>query len=180
MKVGADGRVMTDSRTLATEDDLLQHLLGRAPEGSLVVPITGASGIGKSHLIRILDARLRKLPDANRYLVIRIPKSASLRRVVELILEAEPLKGPSYERIRAEFNKALSDVPLAQAVILFQAQLKIALNDYATELLQRLRQEPTNGLLKSHLHIARRKLFLWKRIAQSYSPFSRRSKGPKH
>lgn len=155
MKVGADGRVMTDSRTLATEDDLLQHLLGRAPEGSLVVPITGASGIGKSHLIRILDARLRKLPDANRYLVIRIPKSASLRRVVELILEAEPLKGPSYERIRAEFNKALSDVPLAQAVILFQAQLKIALNDYATELLQRLRQEPTNGLLKSHLHIAR-------------------------
>jgi len=155
LKVGADGKVMPDSRKLATEDDLLSHLLGSAPEGSLVVPITGASGVGKSHLIRILDARLRKLPNADRYLVIRIPKSASLRRVVELILEAEPLRGPNYETVREEFNKALADVPLAQAVILFQAQLRIALDEYASVLRQRLLQDRTNELVKSHLHFAR-------------------------
>lgn len=153
--VGPDGKVMADSRKLATEDDLLNHLLGSAPEGSLVVPITGASGVGKSHLIRILDARLRKVPDAARYLVIRIPKSASLRRVVELILEAEPLQGPSYQAIRAEFRKALADVPLAQAVILFQAQLEIALVDCAASLQQQLRQDPTNEVARSHLHVAR-------------------------
>lgn len=154
-KVGADGKVMAESRKLATEDELLSHLLGSAPEGSLVVPITGASGVGKSHLIRILDARLRKVPEASRYLVIRIPKSASLKRVVELILEAEPLQGEGYKTIREEFSKALADVPLDQAVILFQAQLEIALKEFAASLQQQLKQNPTNELLKGHLHVAR-------------------------
>lgn len=155
LKVGPDGKVVSESRQVASEDDLLRHLLGSAPEGSLVVPITGASGVGKSHMIRILDARLRRLPDASRYLVIRIPKSASLRRVVELILEAEPLQGPKYDKIRAEFEKALADVPLAQAVILFQAQLRIALSDFATTLHQQLQQSPTDENLKRRLHVTR-------------------------
>ncbi len=153
-KVGADGKVMAESRKLATEDELLSHLLGSAPEGSLVVPITGASGVGKSHLIRILDARLRKVPEASRYLVIRIPKSASLKRVVELILEAEPLQGEGYKTIREEFTKALADVPLDQAVILFRAQLEIALKDFALSVQQQLRQNPTNEKLRVHLHVA--------------------------
>lgn len=154
-KVGPDGRLMPDSRNVATEEDLLRYLLGSAPEGSLVVPITGASGVGKSHLIRILDARLRKLPEASRYLIIRIPKSASLRRVVELILEAEPLQGPSYDPIRAEFEKALEDIPLEKAVILFQAQLRIALEEHAATLRQQLSQDVTNEVIKSRLHFAR-------------------------
>jgi hypothetical protein len=153
--VGPDGKVMTDSRKEATEDALLKHLLGSAPEGSLVVPITGASGVGKSHLIRILDARLKNLAHSTRYLVIRIPKSASLRRVVELILEAKPLQGANYETIRVEFEKALTDIPLAQAVILFQAQLRIALDEFATTLRQQLVQEPTNELVRSRLHISK-------------------------
>ncbi len=154
-KVGPDGKVMANSRAEATEDDLLRHLLGSAPEGSLVVPITGASGVGKSHLIRILDARLRRIPEADRYLVIRIPKSASLRGVVELILAADPLQSPSYDVVRAEFEKALADVPLEEAVILFQAQLKIALRDHAASLEQRLRQDPTNVVIKRQLHVSR-------------------------
>lgn len=125
-KIGPDGKVVNESRQLANEEDLLRHLLGSAPSGSLVVPITGASGVGKSHLIRILDARLRRLSNASSYLVIRIPKSASLRRVVELILEAEPLQGNNYDLVRAEFEKALIDLPLTEAVIRFQAELKIA------------------------------------------------------
>lgn len=155
-KVGPDGRVVADSSQPASEDDLLRHFLGSAPEGSLVVPITGASGVGKSHLIRILDARLRRLPDASRYLIIRIPKSASLRRVVELILEAEPLQGPNYDSIRVEFEKALIDVPLEQQVILFQAQLEISLRDHAKELAQQLNQSFINDpTLQPRLGIAR-------------------------
>ena len=155
LKVGPDGKVVSESRQVASEDDILRHLLGSAPEGSLVVPITGASGVGKSHMIRILDARIRRLPNASRYLVIRIPKSASLRRVVELILAAEPLQGPTYDTIRAEFEKALADVPLAQAVILFQAQLRIALSDFAATLHQKLQQSPTDENLKRRLHVTR-------------------------
>ena len=153
-KVGPDGKVATESRQPATEDDLLRHLLGRAPEGSIVVPITGASGVGKSHLIRLLDARLRRTRDASRYLVIRIPKSASLRQVVELILQAEPLQGAKYDTVRAEFEKAMTDVPLVEAVILFQAQLKIALGDYAKQLRQDLQKSPTDETLKRRLHVA--------------------------
>ena len=93
-RVGPDGKVMPDSRTSATEDELISYFIADAPSGSHVLPITGASGVGKSHLIRILDARLRRLPDAHRYLVIRIPKSASLRRVVELILESRTAQRP--------------------------------------------------------------------------------------
>lgn len=152
--VGPDGKVVSDSRQVASEDDLMRHLLGSAPEGSLVVPITGASGVGKSHLIRMLDARLRRHPKASRYLIIRIPKSASLRRVVELILDTEPLQHPKYSSVRAEFDKALADVPLSQAVILFQAQLKIALGEYATKLRHQLQQSPTDENLKRRLHVA--------------------------
>lgn len=152
--VGPDGKVVPDSRQVASEDDLMRHLLGSAPEGSLVVPITGASGVGKSHLIRMLDARLRRHPKASRHLIIRIPKSASLRRVVELILDAEPLQHPKYRSVRAEFDKALADVPLSQAVILFQAQLKIALGEYATKLRHQLQQSPTDENLKRRLHVA--------------------------
>ncbi|HAM23073.1 MAG TPA: hypothetical protein DCQ04_12540, partial [Actinobacteria bacterium] len=155
LTVGPDGKVVSESRKVASEDDLLRHLLDSAPEGSLVVPITGASGVGKSHMIRILDARLRRLPDASRYLVIRIPKSASLRRVVELILEAEPLQGPKYDKIRAEFEKALADLPLAQAVILFQAQLRIALSDFETTLHLQQQQSPTAENLRRRLHVTR-------------------------
>lgn len=152
--VGPDGKVVPDSRQVASEDDLMRHLLGSAPEGSLVVPITGASGVGKSHLIRMLDARLRRHPKASRYLIIRIPKSASLRRVVELILDAEPLQHPKYRAVRAEFDKALADVPLTQAVILFQAQLRIALGDYAIKLRHQLQQAPTDENLRRRLHVA--------------------------
>lgn len=154
-KIGPDGKVANESKQLANEEDLLRHLLGSAPSGSLVVPITGASGVGKSHLIRILDARLRRLSNASSYLVIRIPKSASLRRVVELILEAEPLQGNNYDLVRAEFEKALIDLPLTEAVIRFQAELKIALGDYAAQLHQELLQSPTDEMLKRRLYFAR-------------------------
>jgi hypothetical protein len=150
-KVGPDGKVISDIKSVATEEDLLRHLLGDAPEGTLVVPITGASGVGKSHLIRLLDARIRHRPDAQRYLVIRIPKSASLRRVVELILETEPLQGPEYNSVKAEFKTALADVSLDEAVIRFQAELNISLNEYAANLEQLVHQGQIDSVIREKL-----------------------------
>jgi len=151
MEVGHDGRVMPESKSVATEDDLLQYFIRDAPSGSHVVPITGASGVGKSHLVRILDARLRCLPDAHRYLVIRIPKSASLRRVVQLILEADPLKDNKYDQVKLAFTEALEDVPLDEAVIRFQGQLEISLNDYALKLRERYQRDPADASVREKI-----------------------------
>ena len=75
----------------ASEEELFEYLItGDVPSGAHVVPITGTSGVGKSHMVRILNARLQNLNEDGRYVVIRIPKSASLRKVVELILQKLP------------------------------------------------------------------------------------------
>src|SRR5688572_10713293 len=84
----------------ATETDLLSAFLTEnVPGGALILPITGPSGVGKSHMIRWLDAQLRRSTQRDKLHIIRIPKSASLRNVVELILE--PLANdPRYAQTR--------------------------------------------------------------------------------
>lgn len=138
----------------ASEDDLYEYFMtANVPTGAHVVPITGSSGVGKSHLVRILAARLRSLPQPDRYLVIRIPKSASLRSVVELILA--PLPDNQYGSVKQEFKKALAEITIDTAVISFQAQLEIALEDLAKDLREQVQANPTNTVLKEQLAHAR-------------------------
>jgi hypothetical protein len=146
--VGPDGNVMPESKKSASEDDFLKYFLSDAPSGSHVVPITGQSGVGKSHLIRILDARIKRLKNADKYLVIRIPKSASLRKVVDLILSAEPLQDKKYDSVKAEFSKAMADIQIEDAVITFQGQLEIALNEYSKTQKEAFKQNPDDGVIK--------------------------------
>ena len=146
--VGQDGKVIQSSKKTATEDDLLKYFLSNAPSGTHVVPITGLSGVGKSHLIRILDAKIKRLPNSDKYLVIRIPKSASLRKVVDLILSAEPLNSSEYDIVKSEFSKAMADVDPENAVITFQAQLEIALKEYSNKQREAFNQNPTDILIK--------------------------------
>lgn len=146
--VGQDGKVIQSSKKTATEDDLLKYFLSNAPSGSHVVPITGLSGVGKSHLIRILDAKIKRLPNSDKYLVIRIPKSASLRKVVDLILSADPLNSSEYDIVKSEFSKAMADVDPENAVITFQAQLEIALKEYSNKQREAFNQNPTDILIK--------------------------------
>jgi hypothetical protein len=73
--------------TPSTEKDLLEvFITDNVPGGALLMPITGPSGVGKSHIIRWLDAQLQRLPERDSFHIIRIPKSASLRTGVERIL----------------------------------------------------------------------------------------------
>lgn len=146
--VGPDGNVMQDSKKSASEDDFLKYFLSDAPSGSHVVPITGQSGVGKSHLVRILDARIKRLKNAGKYLVIRIPKSASLRKVVDLILCADPLQDKKYDSVKTEFSKAMADIRIEDAVITFQGQLEIALNEYSSTQKEAFKQTPTDGIIK--------------------------------
>lgn len=145
-------------RIQTSEGELLDHLLTpNVPTGALVVPITGASGVGKSHLVRIIDARLRRARGAERYVICRIPKSASLRRVVELILELLP--GERYEHAKEAFRNALAEVEVESAAIRFGGELEIALRDKAAQLEEMARANPTQTLREQFDH-ARRLPFL--------------------
>ncbi|MBU9187919.1 protein DpdH [Burkholderia gladioli] len=132
----------------ASEDELFKYLITKdVPSGAHVVPITGASGVGKSHMVRILTARLQSMNEDGRYVIIRIPKSASLRRVVELILEKLP--GEEYAQVKAEFTKALTEeLNIETAVIRFQRELDISLGALTKELEARVRANPRDSALK--------------------------------
>ncbi|CAE6858482.1 protein DpdH [Paraburkholderia domus] len=136
------------------EEALFNHLTTNdVPSGAHVVPITGESGVGKSHMVRMLAARLQSVNEEGRYVMIRIPKSASLRKVVELILEKLPEE--EYAYVKSEFAKALSEVDVDTAVINFQSQLDIALSELAKELQSKVQADPRNAALKEQLGHAR-------------------------
>jgi len=104
-----------------SEADVLEAFLIKHPaSGTLVLPLTGASGAGKSHLIRWLDANLKLRPDHATRHVVRVPKSASLRGVLELILRDLPNK---YDGLRQELKTARLTPDLLQATRQIQAHL---------------------------------------------------------
>ncbi|HDL7664965.1 protein DpdH [Yersinia intermedia] len=80
------------------EGALLEFLL----EHNRPLPLIGASGVGKSHLVRWVHAQLKRREDRAKYHIIRIPKNASLPRVLTTILEG--LEGDEYQKIREKVN----------------------------------------------------------------------------
>lgn len=147
-------RSMNGTHSVSTdEEELFSYFVSsNVPTGAHVVPITGASGAGKSHLIRLLDARLRSSADAARYVVIRIPKSASLRRVVELILQ--PLPDAKYAPVKKAFRNALAEVNVETAAMRMQVELEIGLKALAQELRGKLAEDRANQAVKEQLHHA--------------------------
>jgi hypothetical protein len=132
----------TNIEAPVSEQELLDAFLSDdVPGGSLLFPITGPSGIGKSHFIRWLDAQLQRSSKRDRLHVIRIPKSASLRKVVELILA--PLAGdPRFEKSRADLTRAVAEVDKRRAVVLFRAQIENALTASAEVMRIEARERP--------------------------------------
>jgi hypothetical protein len=111
------------------------------PSGTLLLAVTGRSGVGKSHIIRWLAAQLGRDTRAKDMHVIRIPKTANLRAVVEAILE--PLAGiEKYTETRKELQKAVSAVRPEDGAIRFSGELQIALKDKAASL---------EGIIRSNL-----------------------------
>ncbi len=138
----------TMGETPATEMELLSAFLtDHVPGGSLLLPITGPSGVGKSHMIRWLDAQLRRCPQRDKLHIIRIPKSASLRTVVELIL-APLADDPRYARVRENLTTAVAEINLKTAVVTFRAELENVLSLKGTELTEQLRKTPERRELK--------------------------------
>ncbi len=132
---------------VTTEHDLLNEFLREdLPEGMLLLPITGDSGVGKSHLIRWLDAQIKRDHRGSKMHVILIPKSASLREVVELILE--PLKGDQrYDDVSKKLQGVFTEVNLENGVTLFSAAIKIALRNLAKKLTVKLKETNDRKLM---------------------------------
>lgn len=144
--------VARSARTLhetpVTETDLLEAFLtDHVPGGALVLPITGPSGVGKSHLIRWLDVQLHRSSKRDKLHIIRIPKSASLRTVVQLIL-APLADDPRYAQARENLNTAVAAINPESAMVTFRAELENVLSLKGTELEEQLRQHPERRELK--------------------------------
>lgn len=130
------------SETAATEHDLLEAFLtDDLPEGTLLMPITGASGVGKSHIIRWLAAQLNRVKEERGLEIVRIPKSANLRTVVELILE--PLSDDErYSKIRGKLENVIANVTPQDGATRFVAELKISLRNLSKQLLTQIKGNP--------------------------------------
>jgi hypothetical protein len=97
---------------------------------------------------------LTQSEDAARYAIIRIPKSASLRQVVELILDQFDYE--EFSKVRQEFLEAVAEVSPEDAAIRFRGELEISLRELGRQLSEELRARPTDRDVKQKLDHARR------------------------
>ncbi len=116
----------------ATEAELLASLMRDASDGSAVlVAITGESGAGKSHLVRWLHAQLQRHPRRAQLVIVLVPKTASLRQVVERILQ--PLQGEAYSKLLAELSQTVDHLRPGHAAAMLCTALSLVLEQKFTE-----------------------------------------------
>lgn len=97
-----------------------QEVLASLYASERPIPIIGRSGVGKSHLIRWLDAKLRQDPHTATWHIVRIPKNASLRQVLEFLLAG--VEGDVFDQARARVvtvTEALKTDELAKLLLTF-------------------------------------------------------------
>lgn len=97
-------RDVNNNQAVLRDEDLFTQLLTT----ERAIPLIGRSGMGKSHLVRWLDCRLKSHLHAKgelaKWEIVRIPKNASLRQVLLLILKN--LHGDFFDDVR----KSVDDV----------------------------------------------------------------------
>ena len=126
MRINCSAYGVQGTEESKSEADLLREFISKPPpNGTVIFPIVGSSGIGKSHLVRWLDAHLKRRSDSAKRHIVRIPKSASLKRVLELILEDLP--NNRYGDLRRELTTAVMPPDLLTATRGLQAKLLVLL-----------------------------------------------------
>ena len=123
--------------TLCDESELLKHFLSI----DRPIPIIGRSGVGKSHLIRWLNAQLKLQSNASDLHIVRIPKNASLKQVLELLLEG--LNGEEFEQARKSVKNVgekLDTREVAELLLTFMGQQLRKLYEDAVATLQNYKE----------------------------------------
>jgi len=116
MRLRRKGLSETES---CSDEDLLKDFL----QVERPIPIIGRSGVGKSHLLRWLHAKLKVHPEATEWHIVRIPKNASLRQVLELLLTG--LEGENFAQARQRVKSVgeqLDTREVAQLLLTFMGQ----------------------------------------------------------
>ena len=102
MNFPVDGKIRTDH-------ELLNQFLAHDPAGgTLFMAIQGNPGVGKTHAIRWLKARMEASPGASKRRVILIPKGTRLRKVLEKI--RDQMKGDAAKQLTEVLEKGLTNL----------------------------------------------------------------------
>ena len=151
-KRSVEGRLVGEN---LSENDLLEAVITI----DRPIPIIGAAGSGKSHLIRWLDAQLRTNKETSDWHVVRIHKNSSLRGSLELLLEG--LSGETFDTLRSSIEtvgEKLDVQEVAHHLVVFVASLIESRYRSAEERYQQIRE--TNAELdegeKEKLQILKR------------------------
>jgi hypothetical protein len=131
-----------------TEEDVLRALLAETGDGRIIVPIVGDSGVGKSHVIRWLDARLQHAAGAERRVVHRISKGQSLRRIVSALLDRPELSGERFAKIRIKLETARERLSDSQAANLLCEVLAQTVGEASEEAGRRIARGEVTPALK--------------------------------
>ena len=101
---------------LVSESELLEHVM----KSNRPTPILGESGFGKSHIIRWLDAQLHRKNGEDKFHIVRIPKNASIRQTLSIILAG--LEGQIFDEARAKVGSVgefLNTREVAEILLVF-------------------------------------------------------------
>ncbi len=132
---GLDGKI----RNCTDEDLLIDFLKVERP-----IPIIGRSGVGKSHLLRWLHAKLKVHPETAKWHIVRIPKNASLREVLERLLAG--LEGETFEHVRQQVKTVGEQLKLptvARLLLNFMGDQLRGLYEQAQKEIDRYQQSGT-------------------------------------
>lgn len=111
------GRSLVPMDSTVDENVVLKDFLGRKSDtGTLLMPVVGDSGSGKSHLVRWVR---ENIPFSDRYRVIYLEKSrTSLKAVVHALLEGA--EGEALRKLKSDidsFSTGLDETGLARRLI---------------------------------------------------------------
>jgi hypothetical protein len=134
----------------ATENDLLQHFL----KIERPIPIVASAGMGKSHLIRWLHTKLKvnKTVIDEKWQIVRLPKNASLRQTLNLLLEN--LEGDVFDQARDRIDQVGSALKESEVADLFVTFISHRIQDIADESLISLREDRGNTALRDKISIS--------------------------
>ncbi|ALO34572.1 hypothetical protein CMT41_07475 [Colwellia sp. MT41] len=131
----------------ATENDLLKHFL----KIERPIPIVASAGMGKSHLIRWLHAKLKvqKVVTDEKWQIVRLPKNASLRQTLNLLLDG--LEGDVFDQARKRIEQVGSALTETEVADLFVTFTSHRIKDIGNEALDALREDRKNAVLKDKI-----------------------------
>ncbi|MDA7686502.1 protein DpdH [Pseudomonadales bacterium] len=137
-------------------DNAELKLLDHLKIHSRPIPILGDAGSGKSHLIRLLDVQLENNPETKDWVVKRIPKSSSLRQVLEVLLEG--MQGEVFDTLRKSINDVgdnLDTEEVADHLIVFMSHRLKELHVSTQERIEEIRRSGAEVSNEEKLNLKR-------------------------